>query len=115
VKQAASDERASGARKKFVLPSVREEIVGDDASSGATDPLLDAAEREGELLACIAQQDREIARLKSQLENTQCALADALEQLTLLSIHSQPTNPPPRGIDLMGATLRPANNEPPET
>jgi len=94
----AKDERASGARPKFALEESGLDR-GWDEPEEPPPPLdldLDAAEREGQLLARIAYQDREIARLKKKLDRMQEALAEALEQIAVTAIHDSPTNPPPK-------------------
>jgi hypothetical protein len=87
----------SGKRRRFDAADAnpdprREEEPGEPS-------LLEYAEREGKLLACIAERDREIARLRKNVDRLESALAHALEQIACASIHEAPTNPPPLAAD----------------
>lgn len=69
--------------------------VADQAP--AIDSLLESAELEGQLLAKLAEQAREIERLRVRCDRLETALANALENITVQTIHECPTNPPSAG------------------
>lgn len=76
--------------------------------AASTDPLLEHAEREGQLLARLADQEREIAQLKRRLEQAETALGAYLAELAMTAIHESPTNPPPNNTP---TTPPPASDE----
>jgi hypothetical protein len=75
-----------------------ESVKGAGGVQYDVDPDLESAEREGKLLARIAEQEREIERLRARLERAETALANTLEQLAVTAIHESRTNPPPPPI-----------------
>lgn len=99
------ERNVSGQHRKFE-PEQQKQLEEIDASFledarasepvAELDPLLEYAEREGQLLARVAEQEREIAQLKSRLERAETALAESMEKLAMTAIHESPTNPPPK-------------------